>query len=80
MRRLILHLCLQIQRLNLIPGPGGPPEKLQGGGDTRLMGKASDLDQPSQPLPTMALDQTGQYHLQGDTVQRIVNRIMVDTF
>jgi hypothetical protein len=40
------------------------------------MGKTPDLDHPPHLLPTMALNQISQYHLQGDAMQRINNRIL----
>ena len=73
---MLLQEAPQIQLFNLIPGPGGPPEKLQAGRDTRIMGKASDLDDPPQLLPAMMLDQMGHYHFQRDTMQRVIIRIM----
>jgi hypothetical protein len=62
----------QIQLIHLIPGPGGPPQKLQTGPNAGVMGKTSDIDLFSQFHPTIVIDQFGQHHFQGDAVQSFV--------
>ena len=64
---------MQIEILQLFPGPRGFAQEFEARFDAGLLGKAIDRDLFSQPFPAVVFHQSGEDHLQGDAVQWVAD-------
>lgn len=62
---------VQIEALQLFPGPRGFAQEFKARFDAGVFGKAVDRDLLPQLFPAIVLHQPGEDHLQGDAVQRV---------
>ena len=67
-----LSYTSQVQIFNLLPGPGGSPQKLQAGLDTWIIIKTPDIDASTHFLPPIIFHKPGEDGFQGDAVKRVV--------
>ena len=67
----------QIQIFDLIPGPWGSPQKLQAGLDTRIIVKASYIDNSAQLIPSVIFHKLCENIFQSDAVKRILGMLVV---
>lgn len=64
--------AVQVEVFDFFSCPGGSPEEFQTRRDARIDLKAANIDQLSELLPAVPLDERVDDRGEGDTVQRIV--------
>src|SRR4030067_124696 len=70
----------QIERFNLLSGPGGPSQELQARFDAGIIIKTSYIYHPTQSIPAISLNKPCKDRLQGYAVKRIIALCIFHTF
>jgi hypothetical protein len=66
----------QIERFDLISGPGSLSQKLQAGLYARIIIKTPDVDHTSHFIPAIIIDQSRKDHLKSYPVKRVVGLLV----